>query len=45
MKDFRPLRLGVLPLKEGRNKLVLKAEEIPGQQAVDVWMLSLRLLP
>jgi arylsulfatase A-like enzyme len=44
IKEFRPLQVGVLPLRAGRNKLVLKAVEIPGQQAVDVWMLSLRLL-
>jgi hypothetical protein len=36
VKDFRPLRVGVIALKKGRGKLVLRALDIPGKQVADV---------
>lgn len=44
MKDFRPLCLGTFHLPAERGLLTLRARKIPGQQAVDVWMISLRLV-
>ncbi|MCS7237636.1 MAG: arylsulfatase [Thermoguttaceae bacterium] len=44
MKEFRPLRLGMLNLPADRGLLTLRADKIPGQRAVDVWMISLRLV-
>lgn len=45
MKDFRPLRLGTLTLPQGRGELTLRALTIPGQQVMDVRMVTLTLLP
>ncbi len=42
VKDFRPLRLGVLRLARGRGELVLRALEIPGRQAAEVRYVALR---
>jgi arylsulfatase A-like enzyme len=36
VKDFKPLRLGVLALEKGRAPLTLQALEIPGKQVMDV---------
>jgi len=44
VKDFRPLRLGVLPLKKGRGELILRALEIPGAQVMDLRAVTLTLL-
>lgn len=44
MKEFRPLPLGEIHLPAERGRLTLRAEEIPGELAVDVWMISLRLI-
>ncbi len=44
MKEFRPLQLGELFLEAERGPLVLQAEFIPGEYAVDVWMVALRLV-
>lgn len=45
VKDFRPLRLGTIPLQKGRGKLTLRALEIPaGKQAADLRYVALTLL-
>ncbi len=41
VKDFKPLRLGVIALKKGRGKLTLRALEIPGKQVADVRYVQL----
>lgn len=41
VKDFRPLRLGVLTLEPGRGALELKALNIPGYQVVDIRYVQL----
>lgn len=43
VKDFRPLRLGTIPLKKGRGKLALRALDIPGKQVADVRYVMLTL--
>jgi hypothetical protein len=44
VKDFRPLRLGVLSLMKGRGELVLRALDIPGKQVMDLRAVSLVLI-
>jgi hypothetical protein len=44
VKDFKPLRLGVVDLKSGRGPLTLKAVEVPGKGVVEVRMVTLTLL-
>lgn len=44
MKEFRPLRLGVIELTKGEGPLVLRALEIPGQSVMDVRRVTLTLL-
>ncbi len=44
MKEFRPLRLGVMSLERGRGLLTLRALEIPGQSVMDVRRVNLTLL-
>jgi len=44
VKDFKPLELGVLPLKKGRGPLTLRALDIPGKQVMDVRYVVLTLL-
>jgi len=44
MKDFKPLRLGVMDLQPGRGELTLRALKIPGQQVMDVRMVELTLM-
>ena len=39
VKDFRPLKMGVIHLKQGRNQLVLRALDIPGSQVMDFRLL------
>lgn len=41
VKDFIPLDLGVIHLKEGRNPLVLSAIKIPGEQSIEMRLLLL----
>jgi arylsulfatase A-like enzyme len=36
MKDFKPMKLGVLDLKAGRGQLTLRALKVPGKQVMDV---------
>jgi hypothetical protein len=44
MKDFKPLRLGVMPLEQGRGALTLRAVRVPGKQVMDVRSVVLTLL-
>ncbi|MGF1582432.1 MAG: arylsulfatase [Gemmataceae bacterium] len=39
VKDFKPMSLGTIRLKRGRGKLILRATEIPGSQAMDFRLL------
>ena len=43
VKDFKPMRLGEIELKEGRGRLTLRAVNVPGRQVMDVRMVVLRL--
>ena len=43
MKEFHPLRLGVMRLPAGRGALVLRALEIPGRSVMDVRRVTLTL--
>jgi arylsulfatase A-like enzyme len=43
VKDFKPLRLGVMPLEKGRGQLTLRALEVPGKQVMDVRAVVLTL--
>jgi arylsulfatase A-like enzyme len=44
VKDFRPLRLGVLELPKGRGLLTLRATDIPGKQVMDIRGVTLKLV-
>ncbi|MDA2925757.1 arylsulfatase [Acidobacteria bacterium AH-259-G07] len=44
VKDFKPLRLGIVRLKKGRGTLTLRALEVPGKQVMDVRAVVLTLL-
>jgi arylsulfatase A-like enzyme len=44
MKDFRPLKLGVIRLERGRGPLRLRAVDIPGKTVMDLRGLTLTLL-
>jgi arylsulfatase A-like enzyme len=41
VKDFKPLKLGVIPLKEGRGKLALRALKVAGRQVADIRYVKL----
>ena len=43
VKDFKPLRLGSIPLKPGRGLLTLRALRVPGKQVMEVRMVELTL--
>ena len=43
VKDFKPLRLGVMQLAQGRGELSLRALRIPGSAAIDVRYVVLTL--
>jgi arylsulfatase A-like enzyme len=43
MKDFRPLRLGVMRLEQGRGPLTLRALSMPGRSVMDVRQVNLTL--
>jgi len=45
MKEFRPLKLGVLTLEHGKAPLTLRALKIPGKTVMDVRRVTLTLLP
>jgi hypothetical protein len=44
VKEFRPMDLGTIPLEAGRGDLVLRAPEIPGEEAIDVRYVELELV-
>jgi len=44
VKDFKPLRLGVLSLEKGHGQLTLRALDVPGKQVMDVRYVVLTLL-
>lgn len=44
VKDFQPLRLGIIELKSGRGQLTLRALTIPGKQVMEVRQVTLTLL-
>ncbi|MGB5554306.1 MAG: N-acetylgalactosamine 6-sulfate sulfatase, partial [Flavobacteriaceae bacterium] len=44
VKDFKPKILGNITLQKGRNPLILKAPNIPGNAAMDVRLLLFRRL-
>jgi hypothetical protein len=44
VKDFKPLRLGVMPLPKARGQLALRAEYVAGKQVMDVRAITLTLL-
>jgi len=44
MKEFRPLRLGVMHLTEGRGELSIRATAVPGKSVMDLRALTLTLL-
>lgn len=44
VKDFQPLRLGVIELKPGRGLLSLRALKVAGKQVMDVRAIHLTLL-
>jgi len=43
VKDFKPLPLGTLQLPAGRGLLKIQATKIPGEQAIDLRMVTLTL--
>ena len=45
VKDFKPLRLGVIELKPGRGQLTLRALKVARQQVMDMRAIHLLLLP
>ncbi len=44
MKDFKPLRLGVVALERGRGPLTLRAVEVPGKRVIDLRSVALTLV-
>ena len=42
VKDFKPMRMGVIELKKGQGELTLRALKIPGSQALEFRLLMLR---
>ncbi len=45
VKEFRPVPMGVIDMKKGIGKLVLRAKEIPGQQSIDFRLLMFKRVP
>jgi hypothetical protein len=43
VKDFRPMRLGVIDLKAGRGPLTLRALKVPDKQVMEVRLILLTL--
>lgn len=41
VKDFKPLKTGVIHLKKGSGELILKALDIPGSQVMDFRLLEI----
>ena len=44
VKDFKPMKLGVLELKKGAGELKLRATKIPGKEAMEFRLLMFRRL-
>jgi arylsulfatase A-like enzyme len=44
VKDFKPLRLGILNLSKGRGPLAIRAVEIPGRRVIDLRAVVLTLI-
>jgi hypothetical protein len=44
VKDFKPLKLGVIELTRGRGPLILRAVDIPGRSVIDLRAVELRLI-
>lgn len=44
VKDFKPLKVGLIELPRGRGELTLQAVEVPGKQVIDVRALTLTLV-
>lgn len=44
MKEFRPLKLGMMPLTRGKGELAIRATAIPGQSVMDLRALTLTLI-
>jgi hypothetical protein len=44
VKDFKPIKMGVLDLKKGRGELTLHATSIPGREAMEFRLLMFRRL-
>jgi hypothetical protein len=42
VKDFKPISMGMLNLKQGKGVLTLKALEIPGKTALEFRLLMLK---
>jgi hypothetical protein len=42
VKDWRPMKLGVIHLRPGRAALTLKATKVPGNQVADMRLLMFR---
>ena len=45
VKDFQPMRLGVIRLQNGTGQLKLRATKIPGSHAIDFRLLMLTRVP
>jgi hypothetical protein len=44
VKDFKPLKLGVVTLERGRGPLTLRAVEVPGKGVIDLRSVALTLV-
>ena len=44
VKDFKPLRLGEIEMKQGRGQLTLRALNVPGKQVMEVRQVTFTLL-
>jgi len=44
VKDFKPLKLGVIELSKGRGPLILRAVNIPGRSVIDLRAVTLTLV-
>ena len=44
VKDFKPMKMGMIRLKKGKGELTLQATEIPGKTALEFRLLMLRRL-
>jgi arylsulfatase A-like enzyme len=44
VKDFKPLKLGVVELTKGRGPLVIRAVDVPGKSVVDLRAVTLTLI-